>query len=456
MASSAPTASQALAARIAGLRWEALPDDVRQMSRRIVLDAVGCALHGSRTPEAGLLAAARADLGPDGACTVWGTPGGAPPGVAALLNGAHAHLRELDDIGGGGHAGACQVPAALAAAELASREGRDVLLGVVAGHEVSSRLSDAASYDVMTLRGWHTTGVYGSLGAAAAAARTLGLDVAGCAHTLGLAGSFTGGTWAFMADGAMSKRVHPGRAAEIGLTAALLARRGVTGPAQVLDAPWGGLYAACAAGESEPAVIARNIDDGYRILRKGFKPYPVCWGINSSADAALALREKGHLIPVDVARVRITLSEMSRRMIGGPRTASLLDAQMSVTYAVASILVRGHLGLEDFTDAALADPTVRDMMTRVELIVDPAAHGERQTVEIETRDGRVLRDRVENPRGHWDNPLSDAELRAKFLALAGPALGSTAARAADLVGELERPGTLALLLAVLRAPAPRG
>ena len=157
-----------------------------------------------------------------------------------------------------------------------------------------------------------------------------------------------------------------------------------------------------------------------------------------------------------MARVRITVSEMSRRMIGGPRTASLLDAQMSVTYAVASILVRGHLDLRDFEDAALADPAVRAMMARVELVVDRAAHGERQTVEIETRDGRVLRDRVENPRGHWDNPLSDAELRAKFLALAGPALGSAAARAADLVGELERPGALRELLAVLRAPAPRG
>jgi 2-methylcitrate dehydratase PrpD len=456
MASSAPTASQALAARVAALRWEALPADVRQMSRRVILDAIGCALNGSRTLEAGLLAAARADLGPDGACTVWGTPGGAPPGVAALLNGAHAHLRELDDIGGGGHAGACQVPAALAAAELAAREGRDVLLGVVAGHEVSSRLSDAASYDVMTLRGWHTTGVYGSLGAAAAAATTLGLDAAGCAHALGLAGSFTGGTWAFMADGAMSKRVHPGRAAEIGLTAALLARRGVTGPAQVLDAPWGGLYAACAPGESDPAAIARHIDDGYRILRKGFKPYPVCWGINSSADAALALREKGHLTAADVTRVRITISEMSRRMIGGPRTASLLDAQMSVTYAVAAILVRGHLDLRDFEDAALADPAVHAMMARIDLIVDPAAHGERQTVEIETRGGRRLHDRVENPRGHWDNPLSDALLRAKFLALAGPALGPEAARGADLVGELERPGALAMLLKTLRAPAPRG
>ena len=92
-----------------------------------------------------------------------------------------------------------------------------MLLGLVAGHEITSRLTDAASYDVMTLRGWHTTGVYGSIGAGVAASRVLCLDAERTAHALGLAGSYTGGTWAFMADGAMSKRLHPGRSAEIGL-----------------------------------------------------------------------------------------------------------------------------------------------------------------------------------------------------------------------------------------------
>jgi 2-methylcitrate dehydratase PrpD len=247
----APSLSEALAGWAAALTWKRLPSEVVVMARRILLDTLGCALHGSTTPEAKALARARADLGGSGPCTVWGTRGGAPPQAAALLNGAHAHMRELDDIGGGGHAGACQVPAVLAAAELAGGDGRDVLLGLVAGHEITSRLTDAASYDVMTLRGWHTTGVYGSLGAAVAAARALRLDASRTAHALGLAGSYTGGTWAFMADGAMSKRVHPGRSAEIGLTAAVLARRGVTGPREVLDAPWGGLFATYAPGESD-------------------------------------------------------------------------------------------------------------------------------------------------------------------------------------------------------------
>jgi 2-methylcitrate dehydratase PrpD len=448
----APSLSEALAGWAAALTWKRLPSEVVVMARRILLDTLGCALHGSTTPEAKALARARADLGGSGPCTVWGTRGGAPPQAAALLNGAHAHMRELDDIGGGGHAGACQVPAVLAAAELAGGDGRDVLLGLVAGHEITSRLTDAASYDVMTLRGWHTTGVYGSLGAAVAAARALRLDASRTAHALGLAGSYTGGTWAFMADGAMSKRVHPGRSAEIGLTAAVLARRGVTGPREVLDAPWGGLFATYAPGESDARAPLAGLGEGFRILRKGFKPFPVCWGINSAADSMLALREKHGLEAGDVAKVRIVLSEMSRRMIGGTRLDSVLHAQMSVTYALACILLHGRLTLREFSPAALADPAARALMARMELVVDPAAHGERQTVEVETRDRRRLTSRVELPLGHWDNPLSDADLEAKFLRLAGAALGPVrATKAAALVVRVEQPGALRRLLALLRA-----
>jgi 2-methylcitrate dehydratase PrpD len=445
-----PTVSEVLARWVGALTFDRLPAEVVRMARRCLLDTVGCALQGSTTPEAELLRRAREDLGGAGPCTVWGAPGGIAPQAAALLNGSHAHLRELDDIGGGGHAGACQVPAALAAAEMVGADGKAVLLGLVAGHEITSRLTDAASYDTMTLHGWHTTGVYGALGAAAAAARVMGLDAGGTAHALGLAGSYVGGTWAFMADGAMSKRVHPGRSAETGLTAAALARRGVTGPREVLDAPWGGLFETYVPGEADAQAPLKDLGEGYRIMKKGVKPYPVCWGINSAADSMLALRAAHALTPGNVRRVRVVLSEMSRRMIGTTRVDTVLDAQMSVAYALAWILLRGRLTLDEFTPEALGEPSVRDVMARVELVVDPAAHGERQTVEVETTDGRRLSSRVETPRGHWDAPLSDAELREKFLGLAGVALGARAAGAAGLIDRIEAPGVLSELLAVLR------
>ena len=445
-----PTLSESFARWIAALSFERLPDEVVRMARRCLLDTFGCALQGSTTPEAQLLRRVRDDLGGAGPCTVWGTPGGVAPQAAALLNGTHAHLRELDDIGGGGHAGACQVPAAVGAAELSGADGRAVLLGLVAGHEVSARLTDAASYDTMTLRGWHTTGVYGALGAAAAAARVMGLDAATTAHALGLAGSYVGGTWAFMADGAMSKRVHPGKSAETGLTAAVLARRGVTGPAQVLDAAWGGLFATYVPGEADGLAPLKDLGEGFRIMNKGIKPYPVCWGINSAADSMLTLRAEHGLAPADIRRVRVILSEMSRRMIGATRVETVLDAQMSVAYALAWIIVRAKLTLDEFTPEALRDPTARALMARIELVVDPAAHGERQTVEVETTDGRLLSSRVEIPRGHWEAPLSDAEVRDKFLGLARPALGPSTEAAADLVARIETPGALPELIALLR------
>jgi 2-methylcitrate dehydratase PrpD len=451
---SRPTLVEALARRVASLRAGSLPAEVVRMATRCVLDTLGCALHGATTSEAARLAAAADELGGSGRCTVWGTARTAPPPVAALLNGTHAHLRELDDIGGGGHASACQLPAALAAAELVGASGSELLLGLVAGHEVSSRLTDAASYDTMTLRGWHTTGLYGSLGATAAAARVLGLDAEATADALGLCASYTGGLWAFMADGAMSKRVHPGKSAETAIVAAVLARQGVSGPRHALEAAWGGLFPTCAPGEADAGRILAQLDDGFRILRKGFKTYPVCWGIASAADGLLALRGRHGLAGADVAHVRVTLSEMSRRMVGGRRIASVLDAQMSLPWSLACLVVRGRLTLDEFGDEALGDPALHAAMDRVALVVDPRAHGERQTVEIETRDGRRLRERVETPRGHWDQPLGDDALQAKFVALAGAALGpAEATEVADLVWALDSTATVKPLLDRLQRPA---
>jgi 2-methylcitrate dehydratase PrpD len=231
----------------------------------------------------------------------------------------------------------------------------------------------------------------------------------------------------------------------------VLARRGVTGPREVLDAPWGGLFSTYAPGEADPAAPLHKLGEGYRILRKGFKPYPVCWGINSSADAMLELRAKHELAPENVKHVRVVLSEMSRRMIGGTHLDSVLEAQMSVTYALACIIRFGRLTLREFTRAAVADKVTRALMQRITLVVDPEAHGERQTLEVETRDGHRFASRIEVPLGHWDNPQSDDALHEKFLRLAGAALGAARAeKAADLVARIDKPGALARLFPLLR------
>jgi 2-methylcitrate dehydratase PrpD len=165
----------------------------------------------------------------------------------------------------------------------------------------------------------------------------------------------------------------------------------------------------------------------------------------------LTLRAEHALTAGNIRRVRVVLSEMSRRMIGTKRVDTVLDAQMSVAYALAWIILRGRLTLDEFTPDAIRSPEIRALMGRIDLEVDPAAHGERQTVEVETDDGRLVSSRVETPRGHWDAPLTDGELREKFLGLAGAVLGSRAEAAANLVDRIESPGALSELVALLRA-----
>jgi len=234
------TLSERLANFVSALRYEDLPPQVVARAKSALLDTLGAGLAGCRTSEVARVIASVRDCGRGGTATIWGTDVRSGVTGAALINGTMAHSRELDDYGGCGHSGAVVVPAALAAGEHEAVSGRTLLTALVAGYDLAARVTEAAGgYRPHNARGWHSTGTCGSFGAAAAAAKCLGLDAAGTAAALGIAGSYTGGLWAFIVDGAMTKRLHPGKAAENGVFAAHLARHGFTGPAEILDAEWG-------------------------------------------------------------------------------------------------------------------------------------------------------------------------------------------------------------------------
>ncbi len=154
----------------------------------------------------------------------------------------------------------------------------------MAGYDLAGRvLKGSGGYRPHNERGWHSTGTCGSFGAAAASAKLLGLPSDVFMQALGIAGTFTGGTWAFLADGALVKRFHPGKAAETGVSAALLAQAGLTGPRHVLDAEWGGFYSTYAPGISTPAEAVRALGEEFHILESGIKPYACCANCSHSA-----------------------------------------------------------------------------------------------------------------------------------------------------------------------------
>ena len=453
--------SEALAGFTADLALERVPADVVRHARLLLLDLLGAALAGVETEEArAMLAAARAFGPADGPCTVWGTARRTTPAVAALVNGTIAHAQELDDFGGADHSGAVVVPVVLALAEAERRDGARVLEAMIAGYDVALRVLEAAGgYRAHNNHaGWHSTGTCGSFGAAAAAARMLGLDARRTAWALGLAGSFTGGTWAYLADGAMSKRYHPGRAAEVGLTAGYLAREGFTGPTRVLEATWGGFLPTYARGAARPEAIRAGLGFEHRIMKSGIKPHASCRGVHSVLDVVLKLRAAHGLGAGDVSSVEIRCHAASLQSLGARDPQTRLAAQMSLPYSVAIALVAGRASLTEYEPRWLADPAVRAMIERVHMTVDPALDEATEPfVAVLTTDGRRLEGHEPIGLGDPRNPLPDADIIAKYEGLAPRALTDEAVVALrDAVLALPAPGSLEQLLGALRAPRAAG
>jgi len=429
--SAAPLAAE-LARFYAGLSCDALPDATCHAVRRHLLDTLGAALAGAAQPEpSAVLAAGRVTHGAAGESAVWGRAESVPPALAALVNGTAAHALELDDASGCDHSGAVVVPAVLAALPMArGAMAGDLIAAIVAGYDLGRRVMEAAGgYDAHNGAGWHSTGTCGVFGAAAAVARLWRLDAATMRQALGLAGSFASGTWAFLGDGAMTKRLHPGHAASAGLMAAALARAGMTGPAAIFEAPWGGFLATYGRDSADHAALTRDLGEAFRIHRSSIKPFASCRGTHAAVELALDLRRR--IAADDVEAIEAGVHPTLVRMCGATDAATMLEAQMSMPYALAVAWLHGDAGLPAFAPGIRASAAVTAFMRRVRLVEDasvPSNIACRLTVT--PRAGAALDARCEVPAGSWNRPLPDDAVRAKYRGLAAPVLGAD--RAASL------------------------
>lgn len=410
---------------------DSLPSAVVRHAGYLLLDLLGAALAGTDTPEAVAAGKAVALLSPTGGpCTLWGTRGTASPTAAALHNGIVAHARELDDFGGVDHTGAVVVPVILAIAEaFPSLSGRQALEAMVVGYEVGRRVLDSAGgYRPHNHGdGFHSTGTCGSFAAAAAAAKAMGLNREQTLWALGLAGTFTGGTWAFTMDGAMSKRFNVGRAAETGVVAACLARSGFTGPAHIFEAEWGGFLGTYARAEPQPEALTCERPPGYGILRSGIKPYAACRDIHSSLDVVLDAKSRYSLTPADIASIEVRCIPEMMQMIGKVDfPATRIEAQLSLSYSLAVALVSGKAFLGEYEAPLLYDPEVRRLADLVHLIESPELPFDSEPYLILTTiDGNVITGHVDYAGGAPENPLSPDKIIQKFEILANRALPMT-------------------------------
>jgi 2-methylcitrate dehydratase PrpD len=453
-----------LAEALAATRYDDLPRDVIEHAQRSVTDWLGSALGGSIEKPARLAQQIAARFGTSNEATVFGAGRASAP-VAAFANGVASHILELDDIHKGStvHAAAPIIPAALAVAEREHAHGRAFLAAVVIGYEAAFRIGEAVNPSHYYF--FHPTGTVATFGAAAAAGSLLRLTADQMVNALGSAGTQAAALWEFNADGAMSKHLHPGKAAMNGIIAADLARVGFTGATRILEGERGFFRAMSSSYD------ALRVTDGlgarWKIGENGYKLYSCCGHTHTAVDCALEIRARRRWSKDEVRREvsAITIEtygpgyEIVKEM--NPRTP--YQAKFSLAYCVATALLEGALGLEQFADDRFGPDGVRDgaiaqLLRRVRVTVAddltakyPAAWPVRLTVagRAEGEGGSAQSD---YPKGHPEHPVSTAELEAKFTALVASRFGTPTASA--MLGALHSIGDCGDMTMVFRGRFP--
>ncbi|MGY2341846.1 MmgE/PrpD family protein [Pseudomonas sp. SDO5532_S415] len=418
--------------------FDDLPPALVEQARRHILDTFGASLAGA---DSDIAKQARQVFGGEpGNTLVWGTDLRVGATQAAMLNGIAAHALELDDTGGCDHSGAVVLPAVMAAVSMSGQAvtGREFITAVVIGYDIGRRVLEACGgYSAHNGAGWHSTATCGVFGAAAASARILGLDARQTLSALGIAGSFSGGLWAFIHDGSQSKKLHSGRAAEGGLLAARFAQQGISGPSQLFEDVWGGFLKTLAGDTAQPQALDADLGVVWKLARCSIKPYASCRGTHSAIDAFGLLLEQLQVQVDEVEDIHISLCSFLQDMCGGHDVDTLAAAQMSLPYALAARLVHGHCRLQAYDDELRHDPRVTQWMSRIHLEVDPQLSEDGEpVVTLRTVDGRQASLCVEVPLGAPGNPLSEGALEDKFFSLAERVMSRGQAEA--LLGQLWR------------------
>ncbi len=416
-----------LAGWISGFDRGDLPDNVLKATRLALLDTLGVGIHGQGEEWTGIardwaFGATAPDS--DDAATVWGEEDALlRTSDAAFVNGIAAHAFELDDFCQKLHPGAVVIPAAMAVAEANNRNLGQLLGAIAVGYETMIRLSIALDPNQARLRGWHLTGVCGPQGAAAAASWLLWLGSEQTAWALGLGATQGSGLFAFNADGAMSKRFHPGRAAQSGVMAAELAARGFSGPTKVLETEDGSFLTAF-SDHADSSKLLDGIGQRWELLTTNFKPFACCGSVHAYNDAAIAIRAKLGRAPLPGERVVAGLAKVVDVQCGYPYApGTSLNAQMSARYCIAVALLDGAVLPDQFTAKRMAARDVCELAERIEIVGDAELDAIYPTkypgwVEVHTDQGVVREDRA-NPSGAHDSPNFTAGLMAKYDALLG-------------------------------------
>ena len=414
-----------LARWAASAKFEDLPADVVAATKLRVMDVMGLALAGAETDFGRSVHGAALALSPPGPCSILGFRDRVGVATAAFANGAFSQALEFDDTHNESivHMSSPAVAGALALSEFARVSGRDLITAIAVGNEISCRVGCVSSGELHK-RGFHPTGLFATFGAASVAGKLLGLDAEAHARAAGIAGSFASGLLECWVDGTQTKFLHPGWSAQSGITAALLARAGVTGPAQVFEGRWG-LFASHVQDGNAHRDFARITDrlgEHWESRNSSFKPFPAAHVIHPYISAILRLREKYGIQPWNVERIECPVTAFIVGIVCEPTEEKFAPAsdshgRVSLQYSLAEALHRGALGKSAYSAESRKDPEILVLARRIQYHVDanyPGPGRFKGAVKIVLKDGRVFEEIEEYNRGSAENPMTYQELRDKF------------------------------------------
>ena len=400
-----------LAGYILSSRLDDIPTDVRHEARRALINYVGCALGGSHHAAADIAIRALGPFFGKGEALVLGRTERADALHAALLNGISSHVHDFDDTTPKNymHPTSPMASALFAYASVHPMSGKDFEHAFILGFETGSRVANSvypAHYDA----GWHITGTAGVFGAVAAVGRPMGLDEQQMVWAIGLAAAQAAGIREMF--GSMGKAFHPGRSAQSGYMAAVLAKNGFTGGEYGLEGPRG--FAAVQASEYDLSKITDGLGHKFDLRENTYKPFPCGIVTHPTIDASIQLRNEHNIKPEEIEAVRLSVAPLVKDLCNKRDISRGLEGKFSAYHAAAIGLVRGKAGLGEFTDAAVNDPVIKAVREKVVAEGDPVVSEDGVRVEVTLKDGRVLTKTLEHSLGNLKRPLSDAQLEGKF------------------------------------------
>jgi 2-methylcitrate dehydratase PrpD len=415
-----------LAEFAARLTYDKIPAAAIERIKLCMLDTFGCGLFGSSLPWAKIVSDFARDLGGAQESTVWGRDFKVSVSNAALANGTAVHSFEIDDLHKISivHPGSVVLTPALAMAEhIGGCDGKTFLAALVAGYEVAIRVGMSVGTSHLQ-KGFHPTGTNGTFGAAAAAGKLLKLDVDQMTHALGIAGTQAAGLMAAQYS-AMVKRMHAGRAAQSGVYGALLARKGLTGITNILEADYGG-YCKVMADKSDMGLLTKELGKNFETAIVGFKPYAAGGSTHTGHEAVKTIMQENRLTADMIEKIKIRSTTVTYHHTSWEyHPEGVTAAQMNMHYVAAVTALEGQIFIDQFTEEKIKDSKIIEYSRKVEVVPDPELDKlgpefrHAVIAEVRTRDGKLFSKRVDTAKGSNKNPMSTDEVITKYRILAG-------------------------------------